>query len=119
MVGELPNRSGCGWFGKKTLIEFYSAPVTAGGGTRTHTLLPERDFESRASANSATPAELIHQRLSIIGYFLSMPKFPKQPHRALLPLVGKNLCIALKLYFKQTQSNNLVSLIREAKPTKS
>ncbi len=30
--------------------------ITAGGGTRTLTLLPERDFESRASANSATPA---------------------------------------------------------------
>ncbi len=29
---------------------------TAGGGTRTHTLLPRRDFESRASADSATPA---------------------------------------------------------------
>ncbi len=28
----------------------------AEGGTRTHTLLPERDFESRASANSATSA---------------------------------------------------------------
>jgi len=33
------------------------APVsTAGGGTRTHTVLPQRNFESRASANSATPA---------------------------------------------------------------
>ena len=33
------------------------APVSiAGGGTRTHTLLPEQDFESCASANSATPA---------------------------------------------------------------
>ena len=29
---------------------------TAGGGTRTRTMLPSRDFESRASANSATPA---------------------------------------------------------------
>ena len=29
---------------------------TAGGGTRTLTELPQRDFESRASANSATPA---------------------------------------------------------------
>src|SRR5581483_1634552 len=28
----------------------------AGGGTRTHTLLPETDFESVASTNSATPA---------------------------------------------------------------
>ena len=28
----------------------------AGGGNRTHTLLPGRDFESRASASSATPA---------------------------------------------------------------
>ncbi len=31
---------------------------TAGGGNRTHTLLPEQDFESCASANSATPANL-------------------------------------------------------------
>jgi hypothetical protein len=31
--------------------------LTAGGGTRTLTLLPGRDFESRASANSATPAK--------------------------------------------------------------
>lgn len=28
----------------------------AGGGTRTHTLLPAADFESAASTNSATPA---------------------------------------------------------------
>ena len=28
----------------------------AGGGGRTHTQLPVRDFESRASASSATPA---------------------------------------------------------------
>jgi hypothetical protein len=28
----------------------------AGGGNRTHTLLPETDFESVASTNSATPA---------------------------------------------------------------
>ena len=28
----------------------------AGGGGRTHTMLPSRDFESRASANSTTPA---------------------------------------------------------------
>ena len=89
MVTELPNRSSGDWFGKKTLTEFYSGPVTAEGGIRTHTLLPERDFESRASANSATPAELIHQRLSIIDYFLSMPKFHKQPHRAHLPPAGK------------------------------
>ncbi len=68
MVGKLPNRSGCGWFGKKTLTEFYSAPVTAEGGIRTHTLLPERDFESRASANSATPAGSIDYLLSVIYY---------------------------------------------------
>ena len=30
--------------------------LTAGGGSRTLTLLPGRDFESRASASSATPA---------------------------------------------------------------
>ena len=30
--------------------------VGAGGGGRTHTQLPVRDFESRASASSATPA---------------------------------------------------------------
>ncbi len=32
----------------------------AGGGTRTHTLLPELDFESSASADSATPARRGH-----------------------------------------------------------
>ena len=30
----------------------------AGGGTRTHTGLPLRDFESRASANFTTPASI-------------------------------------------------------------
>ena len=30
---------------------------SAGGGNRTHTLLRELDFESSASANSATPAK--------------------------------------------------------------
>ena len=34
--------------------------MIAGGGTRTLTLLPGRDFESRASADSATPATLSH-----------------------------------------------------------
>ena len=68
MVTELPNRSSGDWTGKKTLTEFYSGPVTAGGGTRTHTLLPERDFESRASANSATPAGSIDYLLSVIYY---------------------------------------------------
>ena len=33
-------------------------PMIAEGGTRTLTLLPGRDFESRASANSATSALL-------------------------------------------------------------
>ena len=39
---------------------------TAGGGSRTHTLLPGRDFESRASANSATPAVSTVHRLFTI-----------------------------------------------------
>lgn len=35
----------------------HTQPINdAGGGNRTLTLLPGRDFESRASANSATPA---------------------------------------------------------------
>ena len=38
------------------LAEKQGLEGTAGGGTRTLTLLPKRDFESRASANSATPA---------------------------------------------------------------
>ena len=37
----------------------------AGGRTRTDTLLPKRDFESRASTNFATPAELARRRLYI------------------------------------------------------
>ena len=68
MVTELPNRSSGDRTGKKTLTEFYSGPVTAEGGIRTHTLLPERDFESRASANSATPAGSIDYLLSVIYY---------------------------------------------------
>ena len=31
----------------------------AGGGTRTHTVLPPTDFESVSSANSNTPAKLL------------------------------------------------------------
>src|SRR3954469_8885286 len=34
-------------------------PVGAGGGTRTHTTLPSRDFKSLASTSSATSASLI------------------------------------------------------------
>ena len=40
--------------------------MTAEGGSRTHTLSPGRDFESRASACSATPAVLIYYLLFII-----------------------------------------------------
>lgn len=36
--------------------------VGAGGGGRTHTPLRARDFESRASSNSATPAALLAHR---------------------------------------------------------
>ena len=40
----------------------------ARGETRTHTLLPETDFESVASANSATRAkqETLYQNLSVL-----------------------------------------------------
>ena len=31
----------------------------ADGGGRTHTMLPSRDFESRASANSTTSAKIV------------------------------------------------------------
>ena len=48
----------------------YARRMTAGGGTRTHTLLPGRDFESRASADSATPALLIYYLLFTIYYLL-------------------------------------------------
>ncbi len=34
----------------------FGFPADAGGGNRTHTLLREPDFESGASASSATPA---------------------------------------------------------------
>ncbi len=40
----------------KYAIRITQYETTAGGGNRTHTLSPGRDFESRASANSATPA---------------------------------------------------------------
>ena len=42
--------------------------LSTGGGTRTHMRLPSPDFESGASANSATPAKC--ERTSIYGYFL-------------------------------------------------
>ena len=45
----------------------YAKNYGAGGGGRTRTLLPERDFESRASANSTTPAKTY---LDIISYFI-------------------------------------------------
>ncbi len=35
---------------------WYNANTDAGGGNRTHKRLPSREFESRASASSATPA---------------------------------------------------------------
>ena len=37
----------------------------AGGRTRTDTLLPKRDFESRASTNFATPAGFARRKLYI------------------------------------------------------
>lgn len=42
--------------GFRTLANVAGLARCAGGGTRTHTLLPETDFESVASTNSATPA---------------------------------------------------------------
>ena len=42
--------------------------LSTGGGTRTHMRLPSPDFESGASANSATPAKC--EKHSIYGYFL-------------------------------------------------
>ena len=38
----------------------------AGGGARTHTILRSLDFESSASANSATPASQVNQRVAAI-----------------------------------------------------
>ena len=43
--------------------ELQGAKVGAGGGGRTHTQLPVRDFESRASASSATPARTVNYTL--------------------------------------------------------
>ena len=40
-----------------TLNAQRSDKKTAGGGARTHTILRSLDFESSASANSATPAQ--------------------------------------------------------------
>ncbi len=37
----------------------FAGNLSAGGGDRTHTTLRSRDFKSRASASSATPARLI------------------------------------------------------------
>ena len=47
-------------------LKGYVGQITAGGGTRTLTLLPGRDFESRASANSATPAQAMDSELLTI-----------------------------------------------------
>ena len=41
--------------------------LSTGGGTRTHMRLPSPDFESGASANSATPAKC--EKPSIDGLF--------------------------------------------------
>ena len=46
--------------------------MNAGGGTRTLTLSPGRDFESRASASSATPAKDAKRGLLTIKSTLSM-----------------------------------------------
>lgn len=40
----------------ETSLDFLGSVSGAGGGNRTHTLLPEPDFESGASTSSATPA---------------------------------------------------------------
>ena len=41
--------------------------IGAGGGTRTHTTLPSRDFKSLASTSSATSAPLFHNVFSASG----------------------------------------------------
>ncbi len=42
----------------KSFLDVLGRKYGAGGRTRTDTLLPKRDFESRASTNFATPAGL-------------------------------------------------------------
>ena len=68
---------------------------TAEGGSRTLTLLPGRDFESRASANSATSAKF-NQQLIINGQqaFVN-PKF-RLPLLMLLPVSLHNTVFQLK-----------------------
>lgn len=53
----------------------YSESLGAGGGGRTHTVSPPRDFESRTSANSITPASLYiivktQKKIKILNEFL-------------------------------------------------
>jgi hypothetical protein len=43
----------------RCLNESATVKIGAGGGTRTHTTLPSRDFKSLASTSSATSASLI------------------------------------------------------------
>jgi hypothetical protein len=47
----------------------------AEGGSRTLTLLPGRDFESRASASSATSAKPVRAAIIEIQYSFVNPKF--------------------------------------------
>src|SRR6516164_9477852 len=65
LVSAAPRARAAGW---ESIAATASEPVAvtgrelasgfrgAGGGNRTHTLLPESDFESDASTSSATPA---------------------------------------------------------------
>jgi len=62
----------------------------AGGGTRTHTTLPSRDFKSLASTSSATSARLFHNAFSASGNecFADRPlRFAKQVRGAFPPLI--------------------------------
>jgi len=60
------------FFDRDLATNIQSWPIGAGGGTRTHTTLPSRDFKSLASTSSATSASLIlHSFLSFAPQIVS------------------------------------------------
>jgi hypothetical protein len=64
----------------------------AGGGTRTHTTLPSRDFKSLASTSSATSAFLFHNAFSVSGNDCFQTRLPKNPLRVFLSFAPISQC---------------------------
>ena len=63
--------------------------LTAGGGDRTHTPFRARDFKSRASASSATPATPIVRLCSTNSFWNEFGLVPGRTHRQSQPSVPR------------------------------